>query len=120
MYDNEKEYGTNEIKNIFWIAVFTSWESPCSLWENNLSRKSKFLPVSSLITITVHLFCNLFVVFASGPTSKFLWGNVNTFLYVGILALFLSFISSVFLQIFGDTVKLGYNELYGTGKIRSL
>ncbi len=54
-YKTGKEYGTKETKFIFWMAVFTAWISPCTVWTNNFAKKTRFLLVSSSLTIAVDL-----------------------------------------------------------------
>ena len=55
LYKNNKEFGTKETNNIFWMSVFSSWVAPCTLWANNKNIKNYFLLASSLITIVVNL-----------------------------------------------------------------
>jgi hypothetical protein len=54
LYNNEKEYGTKEMNRVFWMTVYTGWVSPCTVWANNFALKTKFLFVSSTITIAVN------------------------------------------------------------------
>jgi len=53
-YNQQKEFGTKDSKNVFYTAMFTAWISPCAAWTNNFAQKSKFLFFSSFITIAVH------------------------------------------------------------------
>ncbi len=59
-YNHQKENGTKEMYVIFLNALFTSWVTPCTVWTN----KSKFLMVSSSITLSVHLinFISLYLI----------------------------------------------------------
>jgi ankyrin repeat protein len=75
LYNNQKEYGTNETNNIFWMSVFTSWVAPCTVWANNKSIKTRFLLSSSTITIVVNLL-SIAVVFTLVSTVG-LMDNVN-------------------------------------------
>ena len=61
LYNNKKEYGSNETSNIFWMSVLTSWVAPCTVWTNNFAIKTRFLFFSSLITIAVNLLSILVV-----------------------------------------------------------
>jgi ankyrin repeat protein len=63
-YNNQKEFGTKESNAIFFNAMFTSWVSPCTVWTNTFMEKSKFLMLSSSITLSVHLLnlINLFLI----------------------------------------------------------
>jgi ankyrin repeat protein len=54
LYNNEKEFGTKEMNNVFWMTVYTAWVSPCTVWCNSFALKTKFLLVSSSITIAVY------------------------------------------------------------------
>ncbi len=54
-YNHQKETGTIGINAIFLNALFTSWVSPCTVWTNNFLYKSKFLIVSTLVTLSVNL-----------------------------------------------------------------
>jgi hypothetical protein len=54
-----EERCTQESKSIFRTAILTSWISPCTVWANNLTRKSYFLLTSSTTTIFAHLICLL-------------------------------------------------------------
>jgi hypothetical protein len=47
--------------NVFWIAVFTAWMSPCTVWSNNLITKSYFLLVSSSTSLITHCFNLIFI-----------------------------------------------------------
>ncbi len=38
----------------YYIAIFTSWISPCTVWSNTFKFKSSFLIVSSLLSLTAH------------------------------------------------------------------
>jgi hypothetical protein len=38
----------------YYIAIFTSWISPCTVWSNTHKFKSSFLIVSSLVSLTAH------------------------------------------------------------------
>jgi ankyrin repeat protein len=97
LYNNQKESGTKEINHLFWMSIFTAWVSPCSVWTNNLSSKSRFLLFSSSITIAVHLLGNVALNYS------FLTVHTNLiYFYVAISLLILSLISSIFLQIFGN------------------
>ncbi len=55
IYRCEKEYGTKEMNNVFWMTVYTGWVSPCTVWCNNFAVKTKFLLVSSSITTAVYV-----------------------------------------------------------------
>jgi ankyrin repeat protein len=54
LYHSEKEYGTKELNKVFWMTVYTAWVSPCTVWANNFALKTKFLFVSSSVTIAVN------------------------------------------------------------------
>jgi ankyrin repeat protein len=53
-YNKQKEFGTKEIHTMFLNALVTSWVSPCTVWTSNFLYNSKFLIVSSSITLSVH------------------------------------------------------------------
>jgi hypothetical protein len=65
---NDKEKSKLNSNKIFWTAVSTSWLSPCTVWSNNLTRKSFFLLVSSAASLLVHIctFICLWVLSAFG------------------------------------------------------
>ena len=54
MNDENIKKGQKESEEIFSIAIFTSWVSPCTVWSNNFVFKSYFLIVNSLTTLLVH------------------------------------------------------------------
>jgi len=56
LYNNQKENAGRESTEIFLLSVFTAWVSPCSVWSNNFLIKTKFLLVSSTLTLCVHTF----------------------------------------------------------------
>ncbi len=49
------EFEMDKTNYIFWMSVFTSWVSPCTVWANNKSIKKYFLLSSSAITIAVNM-----------------------------------------------------------------
>jgi ankyrin repeat protein len=100
LYNKQKEYGTKEINNLFWMSIFTAWVSPCSVWTNNLSSKSWFLLFSTSITVAVHLFGNILVYLTIKPIHTETLFHV--YFYLGISLLILSLFSSLFLQIYGN------------------
>jgi hypothetical protein len=55
LYDGKNEIGSKETNNIFWMSVFTSWVAPCTVWANNKDIKTRFLLLSSAITIAVNM-----------------------------------------------------------------
>jgi ankyrin repeat protein len=61
LYKKNKNFGTKETNNIFWMSVFTSWVAPCTVWANNKSIKTRFLLLSSFITIAVNMLSIIFV-----------------------------------------------------------
>jgi hypothetical protein len=52
---NDKEKSKLNSNKIFWTPVSTAWLSPCTVWSNNLTRKSFFLLVSSAASLLVHI-----------------------------------------------------------------
>ncbi len=47
--------GRVQLEGMFMTAIFTAWISPCSVMINNKSHKSKFLIVSSTISVIGHI-----------------------------------------------------------------
>ncbi len=55
LYNGNKEFGTKETNNIFWMSVLISWVAPCTVWANNTAMKTRFILSSSRITIAVNM-----------------------------------------------------------------
>ena len=56
-----EEHGLEDMNLKFSWAVFTSFVSPCTVWINNLTKKSYFLLVSSFVTNICHFYGVLFL-----------------------------------------------------------
>jgi hypothetical protein len=69
------EFGMDKTNYIFWMSVFTSWVSPCTVWANNKGIKKYFLLSSSAITIAVNML-SITVVYTLVSTVG-LMDNVN-------------------------------------------
>jgi hypothetical protein len=75
LYKQNKNFGTKETNNIFWMSVFISWVAPCTVWANNKSIRTRFLLLSSCITIAVNMLSIIFVYICVNKVG--LLDNVN-------------------------------------------